>query len=132
VRLFFAGSQPPIHITPHYLVTSKTPVDAGAPASATYLELKNPPHESFRRLQEERVINEFKESVVQVFPQKLASGPQGSIHEDAKTAPGRPFEMPDGWNQAFGADRFKIAESMFHANMAFTVSITDKRLTKVG
>ncbi len=114
-------------LTPHYLVSSKTPVDAGAPAHATYKPVGpgTAPHDSFRRFQEERVLTEFKESVVQVWPgpgRFAGHGQHGTTNEEyAKTLPGRPFEMPDGWNQMFGAERYRAAEGMFDAKMAFTV-----------
>ncbi|KAI9848011.1 MAG: NuA4 histone acetyltransferase subunit [Thelocarpon superellum] len=123
LRLMFASSQPPVTLTPHYLVASKTPVDAGAPANATYRTFATPPDESFRRLQEERVLTEFKESVIQVWSGtgRLSSGQQGTTNEEVvKTWPGRPFEMPDGWNQVFTADRYKVVEGMFDAKMALT------------
>ncbi|KAI9673988.1 MAG: NuA4 histone acetyltransferase subunit [Caeruleum heppii] len=123
LRLMFATTQPPVPLTPHYLVGSKTAVDAGCPSNATYRTFETHPHESFRRLQEERVLTEFKESVVQVWggPGKLSSGQQGTTNEDVvKTWPGRPFEMPDGWNQVFGAERFRPAEGLFDAKMAYT------------
>lgn len=119
LRLLFSTSQPPIPLTPHYLVTSKTPVDAGSPSQATYRSFppNAAPHDSFRRLQEERVLTEFKESVVQVWPGpgKLAGqSPQGAPNEEvAKLQPGRPFEMPDGWNQIFGVERYRAAEGIF-------------------
>lgn len=126
VRLLFSISQPPVPLTPHYLVSSKTPVDAGAPANATYRKFAFEPHESFRRLQEERVLTEFKESVVQIWggPGRLGGGPQGTTNEEVvKSLPGRPFEMPDGWNQVFGAERFRIAEGIFDAKMALSVRV---------
>ncbi|KAI9781176.1 MAG: NuA4 histone acetyltransferase subunit [Geoglossum umbratile] len=127
LRILFSASNPPIPLTPHYLITSKTPVDAGSPAIATYRSFATPPHESFRRLEEERVLQEFKESVVQVWqgPGRLSSGPQGTTNEEiVKSWPGRPFEMPDGWNQVFGAERFRVSEGMWEAKMALTDSET--------
>ena len=106
------------------MISSKTPVDATAPANATYRGFKIPPSESFRRLEEERVLTEFKESVVQVWggPGRLSGGQQDTPNEEViKTLPGRPFEMPDGWNQVFGPDRFRVAEGIFDAKMALTV-----------
>jgi actin-related protein 4 len=99
------------------MVQSKTPVEAGAPAQAIYKKFDVPPTASFRRLQEDRVLTEFKESVVQVWtgPGRLNSG---SNEEIAKGQPPRPFEMPDGWNQVFGAERFKAAEALFDAKAA--------------
>lgn len=112
-------------LTPHYLVVSKTPVDAAAPAIATYRSFPTgqEPQSSFRFLQEDRVLTEFKESVVAVWPgpSKLGGhGPQGTpIVETAKQQPGKPFEMPDGWNALFPAlDRYRVAEGLFDTKMA--------------
>lgn len=124
IRLLYSQSQPAVPLTPHYLVTSKSPVDAGAPASATYRTFEKPPHESFRRHEEERVLTEFKESVVQVWggPGRLSGAQQGTPNEEViKAMPGRPFEMPDGWNQVFGPERFRVAEGIFDSKMAFHV-----------
>lgn len=127
LRLLFSTSQTPVPLTPHYLVASKTPVDAGAPAQATYRTFppNTEPHASFRRLQEDRVLNEFKESVVTVWPGpgRLAGhNAQGMTNvEMAKQQAGKPFEMPDGWNQMFPAlDRYRAVEGMFDANMALS------------
>jgi actin-related protein 4 len=117
IRLIFKQSQPETPLTPHYLVKAKSQVDAGVPAQAFYKTFNIPPHDSFRRLEEERVLTEFKESVVEIWP-----GPgrlsNGTNEEIAKSMPGRPFEMPDGWNQVFGLDRFRPAEALFDANAA--------------
>ncbi|KAF2176359.1 Actin/actin-like protein [Zopfia rhizophila CBS 207.26] len=117
IRLIFKQSQPEIPLTPHYMVASKTQVDAGAPAQATYKTFDVPPADSFRQHEEERVLTEFKESVVEVWP-----GPgrfsNGTNEEIAKAQPGRPFEMPDGWNQVFGVERYKAAEALFDAGAA--------------
>ena len=124
IRMLFSACQPPVHLTPHYLVSSKTPVDAGAPANATYRSFAKPPQESFRRLEEERVLSDFKESVVQIWggPGRLSGGQQGTPNEEVVRAmPGRPFEMPDGWNQVFGPERFRVAEGIYDAKMAFYV-----------
>lgn len=124
LRLLFANANPPVPITPHYLVSSKTSVDSGASAQATYKTFAPPLPDSFRRLEEERVLTEFKESVVQVWagPGRLSSGSHGTTNEEVvKSWPGRPFEMPDGWNQVFGAERFKAVEGMFDVKMALTV-----------
>lgn len=103
------------------MVQSKTPVEAGAPSQAIYRKFEVPPTESFRRLQEERVLTEFKESVVQVWtgPGRFNSGNNEDL---AKAQPPRPFEMPDGWNQVFGAERYKAAEALFDAKAALSDS----------
>jgi actin-related protein 4 len=120
VRDLFSTSDPKVDLIPHFMVASKTAVDAGAPAQATYKKFETPPTDSYRALQEERVITEFKESVVQVWPGpgRLASGTNPSNQDFAKSMPGRVFEMPDGSNQLWGADRFKIAEGMWDEKAA--------------
>lgn len=126
LRLLFSTSNPRIPLTPHYLVASKTPVDAGAPAVATYRTFAagSVPDPTFTRLQEERLLTEFKESVVQVWPGpgRMSSHSQNGVpnEEVAKAQPGRPFEMPDGWNQMFGADRYRAAEGIFDVKAAIT------------
>ncbi|KAF1938615.1 Actin/actin-like protein [Clathrospora elynae] len=117
IRTSFKQSTPEIPLTPHYLIKAKFPVDAGAPSQATYREFKTPPTDSFRLNEEERILTEFKESVVEVWP-----GPgrfnNGTNEELAKNTPGRPYEMPDGWNQVFGPERFRVAEGLFDASAA--------------
>lgn len=120
IRHIFSSSTPEIPLTPHYLIKSKSPVDAGAPAQATYKTFPDPaPTPSFRANEEERILTEFKESVVEVWP-----GPgrftNGTNEEIAKNTPGRPYEMPSGWNQVFGPERFRAAEGLFDASAAFT------------
>jgi actin-related protein 4 len=123
IRLLFAQSSPPVKLNPYYMVTSKSVVEAGAPSSATYRTFSPPssaPHTSFRLNEEERVLTEFKESVVQVW---AGPGKLGGLDDPATRAssPGRPFEMPDGWNQVFGVERFRVVEGMFDAKAALTV-----------
>ena len=61
------------------------------------------------------MLLEFKETVVQVWP-----GNQRFNEEAVRQngIGGRPFEMPDGWNQVFGAERFKATEGLFDAKQA--------------
>lgn len=127
IRLLFAQSSPAVLLTPHYLITSKTAVDANTPSSATYRNFPQgtEPHASFRAFQEERVLTEFKESVVAAWPgpgRLSGHTPQGGTNMDsARQNPGKPFEMPDGWNQMFPAlDRFRPLESLFDAKLAFS------------
>jgi actin-related protein 4 len=126
LRSLFQNSDPQIDLTPHFMIASKTPVDAGAPAQATYRKFETPPSQTYRVLQEERVLTEFKESVVQVWPGpgRLSSGTTtGTTNEDfAKSQPGRVFEMPDGANQLWGVERFKVAEGMWDEKAALPSS----------
>ena len=116
---------PPVPLVPHYTVKTKQPVDAGQPSNATYVKFPNPPSDSFRLNEEERVFTSFKESMVQVWqgPGKLeqadAAGHTPNI-DSTRSLPPRPFEMPDGWNQVFGIERFKVAEGLFDHKAALT------------
>lgn len=120
IRQLFAQSQPPIAIVPHYLITSKTPVDAGAAAQAVYRSFPSPPSSRYRLLQEERVLGEFKESVVQVWDPQRNNGQSlaNSLDSLRGVEPGRPFEMPDGWNNVFGTERYKPTEGLFDEKAA--------------
>jgi actin-related protein 4 len=125
LQALFNSSDPKVDLTPHFMIASKTPVDAGAPAQAVLKTFKIPPTQSYRALQEERILTEFKESVVQVWPGpgRLSSGTaSGTTNEDfAKSQPGRVFEMPDGANQLWGVERFKVAEGMWDEKAALLV-----------
>lgn len=128
----FSVHDPPVPIIPHYMVQAKQPVDANSPSNATYLQFAKPPTESFRRLEEERVLLSFKESVVQAWqgPGRLdgpgsgpggALGPAGYLNMDhARSLPPKPFEMPDGWNTVFGVERYKVTEPLFDHRAAYT------------
>ncbi|PNS17953.1 hypothetical protein CAC42_3912 [Sphaceloma murrayae] len=123
LRIQFSQMSPNVPLIPHYMVKSKAQVDAGEPSKASYVQFATPPSASFRRLQEERVLTSFKESMVQVWsgPGRLdAADPSGAHHnlEHAKSLPPRPFEMPDGWNQVFGVERFRVVEGLFDAKAA--------------
>ena len=123
----FSSVQPAVPLVPYYMVQTKQPVDAGAPSNATYVKFGKPPGSSFRKLEEDRVLTAFKESVVQAWqgPGRLdsVSGAGGFTNADhVKQIPPKPFEMPDGWNQVFGFDRFKVAEGLFDHNAAYTDS----------
>jgi actin-related protein 4 len=120
IRNMLASNQPEaITITPHYLIKSKTAVDAGQPANAILRDFPTgfkPPQPSFRRYQEERTLLEFKELVVQVWPgpTPFLSSTNGITQEEiARGYPGKTFEFPDGYNQLFTSDRYKVAESLF-------------------
>jgi len=47
--------------------------------------------------------------------------PHNRLNEEhARSFPSRPFEMPDGWNQVFGAERYKPVEGLFDESAALT------------
>ncbi|KAG9535475.1 Actin/actin-like protein, partial [Aureobasidium melanogenum] len=101
LRLQFSKMDPVVSLTPHYMVKSKSPVDAGQAPNASYVKFDVPPTDSFRKNEEERIFTSFKESMVQVWqgPGKLdlTDGMGNHVNVDTvKTLPPRPFEMPDG------------------------------------
>ena len=120
IKAMLATRSNPITITPHYLVKSKTPVELDQPASfvsRTFPSDFVPPQDSFRRYQEERTVQEFKECVVQAWPgpQPLMQPINGSQTQEEilKGLPGRPYEFPDGFNSAFTSERYRVVESLF-------------------
>ncbi|KAL5606052.1 hypothetical protein BROUX41_006174 [Berkeleyomyces rouxiae] len=118
VRSMFAASDPPTTLTPAFAVENKTAVDAGAAAQYTP---RNYPHTidpSFRAYEEDRLLTEFKESVVEVWrgPAKLSA----PATEDAiRAQPGRVFELPTGANQMWREQRFRVAEGMWDETAAY-------------
>jgi len=125
IRLMFSTQTPPVPLVPYYMIASKTQVAAGEPSQAIYKKFEVPPTQSFRLWEEERVLADFKQSVVEVWPGPgaLSSvGPQGISNEElaAKGSPGKPFEMPDGWNQVFQVERSKVVEGLFDEKAAYT------------
>ncbi|KIX05821.1 uncharacterized protein Z518_03793 [Rhinocladiella mackenziei CBS 650.93] len=117
VRSMLAANEPePIRITPHYLVQSKQPVDAGQAANAVLKQMPEgfkAPQASFRRYQEEKVVLEFKEIALQAWtnPNTPFRGQGEVMTREQQYA--HPFEFPDGYNQAFSSERFRIVESLF-------------------
>jgi len=126
VRQMLQSQDPKVELTPHFMIQSKTPVDAGQPAQATYRKYENKIHDSFRVLEEERVLHEFKESVVSTWtaPGRLHSQNQSGMtnFDFAKQQPGHVFEMPDGSNQMWGAERFTVVEGLFDERVALPVA----------
>ncbi|CAH0056630.1 unnamed protein product [Clonostachys solani] len=112
IRSLWETSEPKVTLTPTYMVENKTPVDALAPVQARLRQFPYQIHSSFRAYEEERVLTEFKESVVEVWNKPGRLNSPGN-EDFAKTLPGRVFEMPDGWNQMWREQRFKLTEGLF-------------------
>ncbi|KAK9456942.1 actin family [Dipodascopsis uninucleata] len=94
-----------ITLTPHFMISKKVPVDLGQPAQAT-LKTFDGLTDSFLEFERSRILNEFKESTSQVMEQAYNE----SI---ASTRPARSFEFPDGYNVAFGTERYSTTEPLF-------------------
>ncbi|KAK4241554.1 ARP4-like protein [Achaetomium macrosporum] len=125
IRSMWKSNDPKVDIVPFFMVESKKPVEAGAPPDARLRSFDFPISDSFRAFEEERVIKEFKESVVEVWrgPGRfLAPG-----NEDyARSQPGRVFEMPDGANQMWREQRYRVAEGMWDETAAYPPASGDE------
>lgn len=116
----------PLQLRPYYSILSKSAVDAGAVPSFTLRQFSHRPKPTFHGLQEERLLTEFKESCVQIWNPLLNS--ERSLEASigfikAQTSPAvtdRPFEFPDGGNNVFGIERFRVAEALFDPKSAYT------------
>ena len=118
IRSMWKSQDPPVNVVPTFMVENKKPVEAGAPPDCRLRNFGFPIHDSFRAFEEERVLTEFKESVVEVW-----RGPGKYLNpgnEDfAKTQPGRVFEFPDGSNQMWREQRYRVAEGMWDETAAY-------------
>ncbi|GJC85039.1 actin-related protein 4 [Colletotrichum liriopes] len=129
IRSLWETSEPKIEPIPTFMVENKTPVDAGAPPQFKQRQFGFSITDSFRAYEDERLITEFKESVVETWrgPGKYTM-PQ---NEDfAKTQPGRVFEFPNGANQMWREQRYKVSEGMWDETAAFPTNNEEFRLNK--
>ncbi|PHH66997.1 hypothetical protein CDD81_4392 [Ophiocordyceps australis] len=128
IRRMWETSDPKVSLTPTYMVENKTPVDAGAPPQFRLRHYPFQISDSFRAYEEERVLTEFKESVVEVWrgPGKYSTP---GTDDFVKTQPGRVFEMPDGYNQMWREQRFRVTEGMWDEAAGYPVAESE-RLTK--
>ncbi|KAI0839091.1 actin-related protein, ARP4 class [Hypoxylon sp. FL0890] len=121
IRTMWENNDPKIDIVPSFMIENKTPVDAGAPPQARLRKFPFEIHPTFRAYEEERLLTEFKESVVQVWPGPGRYTNPGN-EELVKSQPGRVFEMPNGWNQMWREQRFRVSEGMFDETAALPTS----------
>jgi actin-related protein 4 len=118
IRSMFNASEPKVNIVPSFMVENKKPVEAGAPPDYRPKKFDFAITDSFRAFEEERVLTEFKESVVEVWrgPHRLTH-PQSEDY--VRNQPGRVFEMPDGSNQMWREQRFRVSEGMWDDTVAY-------------
>ncbi|RKF76275.1 Actin-related protein 4 [Golovinomyces cichoracearum] len=125
IRTLFAQQEPKITINPHYMIASKTPVDLNAQTQAKFRKYEKPQTDSFRAFEEERVITEFKESIVQVWPgpDRLNNGSTNGISniDFVKSQPSRLFELPDGTSHMWGLERYNVAEGFYDEKAALSL-----------
>ncbi|OTA82139.1 hypothetical protein M434DRAFT_84988 [Hypoxylon sp. CO27-5] len=117
IRTMWENNEPKIDIVPSFMIENKTPVDAGAPPQARLRNFPFEIHPTFRAYEEERLLTEFKESVVQVWPGPGRFTNPGN-EELVKSQPGRVFEMPNGSNQMWREQRFRVSEGMWDETAA--------------
>lgn len=134
-KLFETNPNGRIDITPYSYIASKTPVDAGIPPQFTTKKFPSglEPEPSFRRLAETWTINEFKESVVQIWqgPGKLPTSATPGYDDITRSIGTRPFEFPSGYNQPFGLDRFRVAEPLFTSASEYYLAPAPTSTTQV-
>ncbi|KAF9423041.1 Actin-like 6A, partial [Podila epigama] len=94
-----------VDVVPQYLVAKKSPVEVG---QKPIVKLRDrPATASYHKAMQMRVIHDYKESVCQVAETTYNE-------QNISGRPQKPYELPDGYNQNFGVDRFKIPEIMFN------------------
>lgn len=128
IRSMWATSEPKVELTPTFMVENKSPVDALAPVQARLRKFPFEIKDSFRAFEEERVLTEFKESVVEVWRGPGRYSAPGN-EEYVKSQPGRVFEMPDGWNQMWREQRFRATEGLWDETAGYPLPESE-RLTK--
>lgn len=133
IRALFEASDPRVDVVPSFMVEAKKPVEAGAPADYRPKAFQFDVAPSYRAFEEERVLTEFKESVVEVWRGPGRYTAPGN-EDYARSQPGRVFEMPHGSNQMWRHERYKVAEGMWDEAAAYptTASAGDEsgRITK--
>ncbi|KAI9282209.1 actin family [Sporodiniella umbellata] len=103
-----------LNLTPLYKIAKKQPV---GPGEQPQIQLRNrSATQSFDDYHISKIIHEYKETVSQVsevtFDERvMAQRPQ------------KPFEFPDGYNNAFGSERYRIPEIMFNPNLVRLPSV---------
>ncbi|KAG1453535.1 hypothetical protein G6F56_007549 [Rhizopus delemar] len=98
-------------VTPHYAIAKKSPVEAGQPPEIQLKEL-NGVSESFNDSQVNRVLNEYKETLCEVSEVTYDESQLESRNK-------KPFEFPDGYNQSFGIERYKLPELFFQPKLHY-------------
>lgn len=128
IKSMWETSEPKVELTPTFMIENKTPVDALAPPQVRLRKFPFEISPSFRAYEEERVLTEFKESVVEVWRGPGRYSAPGN-EDYVKSQPGRVFEMPDGWNQMWREQRFRATEGMWDEAAGYPLPEAE-RLTK--
>ncbi|KAF5102548.1 hypothetical protein D0Z03_000397 [Geotrichum reessii] len=94
-------------LNPRYTIAKKYTTVMGADPRFDPRKLDFKVSESYHTLQQNRIIDEFKEALAQVSDTPFTK-------EMGETAIRRPFEYPDGSSREYGTERFEVAEALFN------------------
>ena len=96
-----------VRIVPQYLVSSKSPVDSALPpVFKEYPNRRSQTSDSFHDLQTYKTVDDFKETVCAV-----SEGPFNPNHLIKKAT--KNYEFPNGYNNAYRIERFRLVEGLF-------------------
>lgn len=96
-----------VAIVPQYLISSKSPVEpALPPVYEEYSDRKSSTSESYHNMQVLKTVDDFKETVCGV-----SEGPFNPNHLIKKAT--KNYEFPNGYNNAFRIERFRLVEGLF-------------------
>ena len=87
-------------------VEQKTAVELSQPAKVE-IKMLDGLTESFMKYHQDRVVDDFKESVVQISEAPFDGA-------DLARRPPKYYEFPDGYNSNFVIERFRLGEQLFH------------------
>ena len=87
LRTLFNNSDPKVDLTPHFMIASKTPVDAGAPAQATYRTFDTPPTASYEHYKRSVSLPSSKNQSFKSGRDRVASAQEQRLVQQMKTLP---------------------------------------------
>ena len=99
-----------LDVIPPYMIASKETV--GLSEAAIWKKKENLPEvtKSFHNFMVKDVLQDFAASVLQVSDSPYEE-------EEIETMPTSHYEFPNGYNQDFGSERFRIAEGLFDPSL---------------
>jgi len=95
-----------VEVIPPYMIKDKQEVNEGQKAKWTKKSNLPEVTESWHDYQVREVVRDYQHSVLQVHDQPYSEETVGSI-------PQVMYEFPNGYNDDYGMERFKIAEALF-------------------
>ena len=108
MKNYLTSQEPPISLTPHQLIKSRVPVDAGRPAQFTLnKDRSDRTTASWRDNAENKVVEGWREAVAEV------SAPRPFVELELSTRPRKLYEFPTGYSQNFGVERYRLPEILF-------------------